>query len=76
MPNLTACCRMGLSPSCMPRFPNTVLQETVKAKRSGTLPFPVGLLPSLQAELSKLISSLVVPGSFRLVGAYTRVCGV
>ena len=69
MPNLTACCLIVVSPSCMPRFPNTVLQETVKAKRSGTLPFPVGLLPSSQGRLSKLISSLVVPGSFRLVGA-------
>src|SRR5215475_13892712 len=43
---------------------------------SGTLPFPVGLLPSLQGRLSKLISTLVLPGSFRLVGAYTRVCGL
>jgi hypothetical protein len=43
---------------------------------SGTLPFPSGLLPSLQGRLSKLISCLLVPGSYRLVGANTRVSGV
>src|SRR5215813_3978081 len=36
----------------------------------------IGTLPLPQGVLSKLISCLVVPGRFRLVGANTRVLGV
>ncbi len=69
MPNFSAMLFSAAEPSCMPMLANAVLHDSVNAVMIVALPLPRG--PHTSPLL--LIRLVLLCGSFRLVGASTRL---